>query len=403
MGKSQRIFYGWRITWALAITETVSYGVLFYAFSVYILPLEEAFGWSRGQISGALSLALLISGILAVPVGFWLDKYGARLLMTVGSVGGALLFALFSQVKTISQLYLVWAGIGVTMAMLFYEPAFVVVARWFSQKRGRAMAVVTLVAGFASTIFLPLSDRLMRDFGRVSSILILAIILAVINIPLHALILRRDPSDLGLFPDGATDPEVSKKAETSISLQEAVGDHAFWWLSIGFALAVMSANGLRVHIVPLFIERGFSAEQSATAAGAIGAMQVVGRLFFAPVGDKISPKKIVLFLFALQIVALGILRFIPTNNAVWLFIILMGAVNGATTLARPLMVAAMYGTAQYGRISSTISVAQTIGITIAPFGAGVLYTQAGETYDTVLVICMILTGIGLLAIMRIRK
>ena len=78
-------FYGWRIAGALAVTQTVGYGVLYYAFSVFALPMEAELGWSRAQTSGAYSLALLVSGVVAIPVGRYVDRHGARLLMTLGS------------------------------------------------------------------------------------------------------------------------------------------------------------------------------------------------------------------------------------------------------------------------------------------------------------------------------
>src|SRR5690606_41314948 len=82
-------FHGWRIAWALAVTQTVGFGVLFYAFQVFTLPMEAELGLSRAQTSGAYSLALLLSGLAAVPVGRWVDRRGARLLMTVASLAGA--------------------------------------------------------------------------------------------------------------------------------------------------------------------------------------------------------------------------------------------------------------------------------------------------------------------------
>src|ERR687885_1395927 len=86
-----RPYYGWVLVGALGVTETISWGVLYYAFSVFVTPMETDLGWSRGQTTGAFSLALVLSGIGAIPVGRWLDRHGARLLMTVGSRIGTLL------------------------------------------------------------------------------------------------------------------------------------------------------------------------------------------------------------------------------------------------------------------------------------------------------------------------
>ncbi len=230
-------YYGWNIIAALAMTETISWGVIYYAFSVFIIPLEQEYGWTRTQISGAFSISLLVSGGMAIPVGFWLDRYGARGLMTVGSIGAVILFYAYSQVTTLPALYAIWVGLGITMAMILYEPAFVVATKWFVKRRGRAIAIITLVAGFASTIFLPLSNWLLSTFGRAEAIIYLAMILAVSTIPLHALVLRRHPSDLGLHPDGmAPDDTVTQNSvkHQGATFREALGQSTFWWVALAF-------------------------------------------------------------------------------------------------------------------------------------------------------------------------
>ncbi|MBV9354806.1 MAG: MFS transporter, partial [Chloroflexi bacterium] len=196
-------FYGWLLVGGLGVTEVISWGVLYYAFGVFLTPMEQELGWSRGATTGAFSLALVLSAIAAIPVGRWLDRHGARLLMSLGSCLAVLLVLAWATATTLPAFYLIWAAIGVVMAALLYEPAFAVVAVWFDRKRARALTAVTLIAGFSSTIFLPLSGWLVQVQGWRPALVSLAIILAVGTIPVHALLLRRRPEDLGLHPDGA--------------------------------------------------------------------------------------------------------------------------------------------------------------------------------------------------------
>jgi MFS family permease len=102
--------------------------VLYYAFSVFLVPMQEELGWSRAAMTGAFSLALLFSGWAGVPVGRWLDRYGPRALMTVGSLAATGLVLAWGAVTNLPAFYLIWAGTGITMAAVLYEPAFVVVA-----------------------------------------------------------------------------------------------------------------------------------------------------------------------------------------------------------------------------------------------------------------------------------
>jgi sugar phosphate permease len=246
-------YYGWYITITLALTETISWGIIYYAFSVFLSPMELDLGWSRAELTGGFSLALLVTGAAAFPVGMWIDRHGARLLMTIGSIGAALLVIAWSQVSSLPAFYMIWAGLGVCAATVLYEPAFAVIAQWFHQRRSTALAIVTFAAGLASTIFLPLSDALLRNFGWRTAILILGLFLAIMTIPLHALILRSRPEDYGLLPDGT----VKESLETSpirhgVSLHTALQGRAFWLLTLGFGLASLSAAAalilLRLHL-----------------------------------------------------------------------------------------------------------------------------------------------------------
>ena len=197
-----RLYYGWVIVISLAITETISWGILYYTFAVVLPAMEQEPHWSRVAMTGAFSSALLASGIAAPFVGRWLDHRGPRLLMTAGSCVATGLVVAWSQVERLSSFYLIWVGIGITMATLLYEPAFVVANAWFVRQRSRALSIVTFVAAFASTIFIPLATELSQRLGWRAAILGLAIVLGVGTIPLHLLVLRRRPADLGLSVDG---------------------------------------------------------------------------------------------------------------------------------------------------------------------------------------------------------
>src|SRR5437762_11218919 len=123
----------------LGITETVSWGVIYYAFTVYLAPMESELGWSRGDMTGAFSLGLLVAGLAAIPVGRWLDRHGPRLVMTLGSIAAVGLIAAWSQVSTLTQFYLLWAALGPIMAATLYDPAFATATKWFVRDRVRAL------------------------------------------------------------------------------------------------------------------------------------------------------------------------------------------------------------------------------------------------------------------------
>lgn len=147
--KTPRLYYGWVIALALAITETVSWGIVYYSFSVSLLPMEAELGVTRAELSFAFSLVLLVSGVVAIPIGRWVDRHGARGLMTVGSLLASVLVGAWSRVENLAGLYAIFGGLGVAMAAVLYDPAFAVLTMWFSRKRRRAFTILTLFAGLA--------------------------------------------------------------------------------------------------------------------------------------------------------------------------------------------------------------------------------------------------------------
>lgn len=371
------IYYGWYIALVLAITETVSYGVLFYAFPVFIAPMEAEFGWSRGELSGAFSLSILITGLVALPVGHWLDRHGARLLMTVGAIGATVMVLFWSQVNTFPEFIAVMALMGFFGAAVLYEPAFAVIATWFAQSRGTAMAVVTFIAGFSSTVFTPLSHALLEAYGWRQAILILAIVLGVITIPLHALVLRRKPADLGI--ESASQENAAQESDgKTTSLRAVLRSRYFWLLTLAFSLSTLSISAVRIHFIPLLISVNIQPGSAALASGAIGVMQVVGRMIFAPVERRFSSRTMAIGVFALLTVSMTILLLGSAPWLIVLFVALFGMAIGTHTLTRPLMVADTYGSVFYGRISSSMVIFLTLAGTMSPFAAGVIFDLFGS-------------------------
>jgi MFS family permease len=387
--RDERLYYGWVIAVTLAITETISWGIVYYAFSVFITPMESDLGWSRGQLTGGFSVALLISGAMAYPVGAWVDKHGSRLLMTVGSILASLLVIAWSQVTDLTSFYLIWAGLGACTAAILYEPAFAVIAVWFVRRRSAALAVVTFAAGLASTIFIPLSDALLNAVGWRDAIFILGVFLALTTIPLHALVLRRRPDDLGLSPDGGALEKDVRPATSGLSLASALHSRFFWLLTLAYSFAYLSAAAIRVHFIPFLIDSGIDASVAAFASGSIGLMQVAGRVVFAPLDTRFSGRTMVGGVFALQAGAIFILLMGPSAIVIGAFIIVFGMSYGARTLARPSILAELFGSTHYGRISSVMAIFLTFAATAAPVGAGILYDHFGS-YEPMLWIIFLL-------------
>lgn len=373
----RHVYYGWPMLTAVSVAQVVSWGILYYAFSVFVAPMQTELGWSTVELTGAYSLALLCSGLAAVPVGRWLDRHGPRALMTVGSILATLLVVAWSQVTSLPAFYLIMAGIGFVSAAVLYDPAFVIVAVWFRRQRGRALTLLTFFGAFASFVFIPLSAWLTHLLGWRGALLALAGLLAVITVPIHALLVRRRPEDLGLLPDGAAasggEATLPQRHERSITTSAALRELRFWLLTFAFAASTVAGVTLTVHIIPYLIALGHSAGFAATVAGLFGLMSLLGRMTLGPLAERVARRWITAGLIGMQLAGLAVLVTAGRTGAgALLYVALFGAGSGTLTIMRAALLAEQYGPANYGTINGAQIGALTSARTVAPVGAGLL-------------------------------
>lgn len=359
----------WSVVGALSVTVTVAYGVLQYAFGVLLPSMQEDLGWSRTEITGAFSVALLVSAAAGLFVGPLLDRHSPRLLMTTGAAAAALLVVGWSRVETVAGLYLVFAALGVTMATLLYEPVFTVVTRRFFARRRAALTTVTLVGATASLIFSPLTERLEASLGWRDALVVLAAILAVVAVPLHALVLRSAPND-----GAATEPRKGRG-----TTRRLLTSASFWLLGGAFALASFSMYAILVHLVSLLIESGSSPAFAAFAAGLVGISQLPGRLVFGLLGPRVGLAALPAAVFGLGAAALVLLAAERSEWAAVIFAVGFGASNGMATLLRATLVADLWGRERYGSVLAAVSAPYNIARAAAPVGAALLVALGSYT------------------------
>jgi MFS family permease len=384
---------GWRIVAALAVTQTIGYGVLYYSFAVLLRPMAETLRASPAAVTGALTASVLAGAAVSVPVGRWLDRHGGRALMTTGSTAATALVLAWSQVRTVAQLYAVMIGIGLTMAMVLYDPALAVVVSWFDERR-RANAVlgVILVAGFASTIFFPLTAVLVEHHGWRGTLVILAILYGVVAVPLHALAVRKPP-----LAAGATPPTPADRGRV---VRAALHDSRFWCLAVAFVAHAGAMSAMTVHLVGYLASRGHATTLAATIAGLLGALSVTGRLVLTGAQRRIRLTTVVAAVFLVQAVAATALVLVGgTAGGAIVTVVAFGLGFGVASLATPQLLAGRYGTTAYGTIAGVLTTPVTLAKATAPLAAAAML-GATDSYAPVLLgvaVACLTAVIGVLA------
>jgi predicted MFS family arabinose efflux permease len=290
------------------------------------------------------------------------------------------------------------------MSATLYDPAFATANRWFDRRRVQALTIITLMAGFASTVFIPLAGWLVQTSGWRQSLVTLAIILAVGTIAPHALLLRRRPEDLGLHPDGARSAhsQSQTKPRVEMAVGQAIRHASFRWLTLALWLATITTAAVGVHILPYLEDRGYDPTFAASFTGSIGAMQVLARLLLAPFGNRTSPRLLGAGILALQPLSLLVLLLVRSTPGLIAFVVLFGAQRGLTTLVRPALVADLYGAARYASIAGVLQFALSLAQAAAPFGAGAAYDGL-HSYDPIFWGLMVISVAAVLAILPAKR
>lgn len=372
-----------RLIGVLALTETVSFGVLLYAFSVLILPMERELGTTRGALSSALAAAAIARALTAPLIGGWIDRRGVRWLMTVGSVAGVGLVWAWSEVRTVSELVLVFVGIGVVGAMVFYEPAFAAIARALDGRaQARATLAVTVAAGFASTIFFPATAILEQTYGWRGALRALALALLILTVVPNVLLLRdrRGRVDADITAGTGRSGGASTSAPpSSVGLAGALASRDFRLLAL-----VLIGGGLPIamfasHLPALIEERGETAILASTIAGGLGVLSVAGRILLTS-GLRFAPlPRLLMGVFLVQATGTVLLLFGGPGRGVLLgFIVLFGIGYGTLSIAAPLLISQRFGRRSFGAIAGSLEALTGLLGAAAPLTAGLLRDAAGD-------------------------
>ena len=349
--------------------------------------MQRDLGWSRALISGAFSLAFVSSGLLGIPIGRLVDRRGARALMTGGSLLAAASLALLSQVREPWQFYLLWAGgLGLAQALTFYPVTFTVINNWFRQRRGRALALLTLLGGFASVVFYPLAGALTAHYGWRLALLVMAACQLLVCVPIHLLVLRRHPDEMH--------PSVEREG---LRLRPALATGAFWALTASSGLGLLAHSVLLAHQVPYLIGRGFDPVFAAGAAGLLGLASLPSRVVMNLLGDWLGPRTLLAISGALQAAGVVLLIVAATPALIWLYIAVYGFAFGAVSPLRAAVTGEYFGRLAFGAITAAQGLpAQVLGA-VGPLAAGYLYDRQGS-YTVALWLCAGAFGVSAVAV-----
>lgn len=337
----------WRAVFVLGVTQIAAWGTIFYS-PVLMVPLIAADrGWSLSFAMGGFSLGLFVAGLSVPLVGRSIDRYGGHVVMTAGSLVGAIGLVGLASVEHPAAYLAVWVVLGAALSASLYDAAFATLGRIFGSGARRPITVLTLAGGFASTVGWPATHYLIGAVGWQGAYLAFAAVLVAVCAPLHAFALPRSQAATAVRADA--DKAVAPALVPAQGLTFAL-------VAAAFAAYAFVPSALSAHLLAIFARAGIDPATAVAIGALFGPAQVVARIGELSFGRRVHPLNIArgavgLLLIAFVILALG--GFVVAAAAT--FALMFGAANGLITIARGAVPLALFGAVGYGRIIGRIA------------------------------------------------
>lgn len=377
------IYRGWYIAAVSALSIGAVLGTAQFAFSLFILPLEAVFGWSRTQVNGALTCGV-VSALLSPFIGKLLDRVGAQWTMAGSITLVAVAFLLRATMTELWQFYLFSALMFAGMPGATMMPAGRLVNIWFPRIRGRMMGIVTAGNNFGSMLAIPIVAALLTMVGwRGTFALIAGGLFAIVA--LVALVIRDTTADVEQEQHkrwSPSDADTRQRLNTDEGLlaSEALRTSAFWFLVLGMTLQQFVRTGVVSQLVPHLQQVGFSLATASAAMMMLAFFGMSSKLVFGRLSETITARLAFVAIMILQGIGLAVLLVSGDSIASWVAIAVFGLGMGGVGALTPLVITDLFGLKQFGSIMGLTSSALVIPVFAGPIMAGMIFDSTGG-YD----------------------
>ena len=393
----------WALAWRLALGQIVAWGVLYYAFTVVVGPMQAGTGWSRTFLNSGLSLGLLAWGALALPVGAWIQRRGGRALMACASAVGGVGLVLMGLAPSPAAYVAAWLMLGAAMAGLLYDSAFAVVTHTFGPHYRRGITLITLVGGLASTVFIPLAQLAVDALGWQHALVALGAFQIAVGVPLH---LFGVPPLARSAGTQSRAPAAERWRGWWAEFRRDVSDPRFVGLALWFTAYSAAFTGLIFQQIPVLQALRVENATIVQAIAFFGPMQVLGRFVLATRAHHFSTLRVGRWALAALVAAVLLVLLAPTTPA-WLIVYaaMAGLGNGVLTIVRGTAIAELFGRGRYAELNGALSAPGVLAKSIAPLALAALWSATGDprmVFAGVLALLLLAAG-GLLLAARAQR
>jgi sugar phosphate permease len=400
---NHKLFYGWFIVLVAMLAISASAApFVFASMGLFILPLNEEFGWSRAQIS-ALFPILTVTYMFSQPIaGRLIDRLGTRTVLIPSTIafglGLAAIPLVVSELWHFAAMFIFIATAGVAANTMAYLRT---ISAWFNKRRGLAIGLSISGIGLGYAYVPVLVQTMISNYGWRSGYYALGAIVLFIIVPAISLVLKESPATMGLLPDGAYKSESeSESTRYGHPSSVAIKKLEFWLISIVFLCIAFVLHGILLHLVPLLRDKGFDADTASYVAAIMGATVFVSRIFIGWLIDHFFAPSVALIFFAVS--AIGFLVLSLSSNLVLMYLaaFMIGLSLGAEVDLLAYLCGKYFGLSSFAEIFALLFISVLMGSALGSVAFGYGFDSMGS-YAEVLVFSAILNTVALLIITRL--
>lgn len=385
--RTSRFHYGYVIVACCCLMMGINTGLTFSCAGIFYQPVSQSLGVPVGEFGIYMSIMYVTSALMLPLAGKMLERGSARKLFTLSSLLMGLTFAGMSQARSVWHFYVAGAILGVTLAFLLYLSFPTLVNRWFHTRVGMMIGICSAASGIGGVVFNPIAGWIITNFGwRIGYGSFALIIIAVVT-PLLALLLRDRPEDKGLLPYGASpagennnkENGAKKTAGKGVSFAQATHMPAFY-ITILFAFLMMGISTLNLFIPGYVTGHGFTLEQASLTAAFVMVGVTIGKVALGYINDRDCRMGVLVTTLA---GAAGLAAVILCGGQLWMILLgafLFGWAYAGVTVQSAMLTRTAFGSADYARIYSIVSIALAAGGAIASGGWGLLADATSYTF-----------------------
>lgn len=390
---SSRGFYGWRMVYGCMAIGTISWGLGLFGASAFLHAIHQKAGLSIAQISSAITATYLTAALTQIWVGSAINRFGPRVVISLGAVIFAIGVTGLGFVNTIGHAYAAFFALGIGWACLSTTALTTTLSPWFELYQGKAASTAMLGASIGGMVGVPLLMLGFTHLGLAATAVVAALLSLIVITTIAGLVLRHRPSDMGLYPDGIERTQQSTYTPPKHwGRTEALRTKTLRTLMLGFGIGLLVQLGFITHHVALLLPAIGAAGASATVAGtAVAAF--VGRIALARYADRVDVRLTACILMLSGAACLATMALFPNAWVLVIVSLIYGLTIGNVTTLSPVIVRREFGAISFGIVYGTAAAGIQLMNSLGPTVYGVLYDYFG-TYSAPLLLAAVLKAIA---------